>query len=32
MVKFDTVIYMQQSVEHARVWYSDPYVTKCTVW
>jgi hypothetical protein len=25
------MIYMLQSVQYGRVWYSDLYVTKCTV-
>jgi hypothetical protein len=32
MVECDTVIYMQQSVQYVRVWYSDLYVAMCTVW
>jgi len=31
MVDCDTVIYMHQSVQYGRVWYSDIYVAKCTV-
>jgi hypothetical protein len=31
MVEGDTVINKQQSVQYVRVWYSDLYVTKCTV-
>jgi len=32
MEESDTMIYMQQSVQYGREWYSDLYVTKCTVW
>jgi len=32
MVESETVIYMYQGVQYSRVWYSDLYVTKCTVW
>jgi hypothetical protein len=32
MVEYDTVIYMYESVQYGRVWYSDLYVAKFTVW
>jgi hypothetical protein len=31
MVECDTVVYMWQSVQYGRVWYSGIYVTKSTV-
>jgi hypothetical protein len=31
MLECDTVIYLQQSVQYGRVWYSDLYVAMYTV-